>query len=455
MQSQVKYSVHEDEFIIENYNHAKPFASFFPGVSGIWGKPLWVFYTNRAQAVSCFGTKDKDGAMLEFDAANKAYRKTSLQGFRTFIKHGNEIYEPFKNAPKNKQRGLLQRMHISSSMLKLVEINKKIGLEITVEYFTLPNECFPALARRLYVKNISKDIKNIELIDGLPMIIPYGTNNFLLKNISRLAEGWYNGVFFTKKYKVPVYKLPVEPLDRPEVIPIKSGNFYAGFYNKNNEIQFPEFIIDSDTVFGHAKDFSYPYEFIKKDNFIINPNLTGKNKTPSAMGCIKTEIKQDETLTYNSLFGNSYNAEHIDSLITIVLQKDYFDNKEIENKNLINTICNNAVTKSSSDRFDNYCRQNYLDNLLRGGYPVTLGTKSTQKNYYTYSRIHGDMEREYNNFIIMPEYFSQGSGNYRDINQNRRNDVFFNPNIKDEQIIMFMNLIQTDGFNPLKILGVK
>ncbi|MGM0568345.1 MAG: hypothetical protein ACQESB_03905, partial [Elusimicrobiota bacterium] len=60
---------------------------------------------------------------------------------------------------------------------------------------------------------------------------------------------------------------------------------------------------------------------------------------------------------------------------------------------------------------------------------------------------------EYNNFVILPEYFSQGNGNYRDINQNRRSDVFFHPEVGDNLIKIFMNLIQLDGFNPLKLLG--
>ena len=82
-----KYAwVEEDKFVIENYNNFKPFESFLPSIAGFWGKPIWVFYVNRGQAISSFGSKDKDGAILEFVAANKAWRLTSIQGFRTFLK---------------------------------------------------------------------------------------------------------------------------------------------------------------------------------------------------------------------------------------------------------------------------------------------------------------------------------------------------------------------------------
>ena len=73
-------------FVIEDYQHAKLFADFFPGVSGLYGIPMWAFYVNRGQAVSSFGIESKDKAILEFQPANKAYRLDLRQGFRTFLK---------------------------------------------------------------------------------------------------------------------------------------------------------------------------------------------------------------------------------------------------------------------------------------------------------------------------------------------------------------------------------
>jgi hypothetical protein len=74
------------EFVITDYNYSKPLANFFPGIAGKYGIPMWVFFVNRGQCVSSFGTDGKDCAILEFQAANKAWQSTSLLGFRTFIK---------------------------------------------------------------------------------------------------------------------------------------------------------------------------------------------------------------------------------------------------------------------------------------------------------------------------------------------------------------------------------
>ncbi len=92
---------------------------------------------------------------------------------------------------------------------------------------------------------------------------------------------------------------------------------------------------------------------------------------------------------------------------------------------------------------------------MRGGYPKIIQTKDRTSVYHIYSRKHGDIERDYNAFYLTPEYYSQGNGNYRDVNQNRRSDVLFNPKVAEFNIHSFMSLIQADGYNPLIVKGSK
>ncbi len=109
-----------DGFCLPEYNSARPFSSFLPGIAGEYGKPLWVFYTNRGQCISSFGVGNKNGAMLEFHPANKAYVLTSLLGFRTFLKIssaiGENCYEPFQLGT---QPGIEQRMMIRAESLEI------------------------------------------------------------------------------------------------------------------------------------------------------------------------------------------------------------------------------------------------------------------------------------------------------------------------------------------------
>ncbi len=113
------------------------------------------------------------------------------------------------------------------------------------------------------------------------------------------------------------------------------------------------------------------------------------------------------------------------------------------------------LTVSGNKPFDFYTRQNYLDNVMRGGLPHQVGPDGGKALLYLYSRKHGDMERDYNYFRTAPAFFSQGNGNYRDVNQNRRNDVLIHPFVGDAVIRTFLNLLQLDGNNPLDVQGAR
>jgi len=95
--SRVTTNIFDDlgRFEIDQFDHKPPFSSFLPGIVGLHGIPMWVFYVNRGQAVCSFGVENKDHPILEFEAANKAYRDVGLRGFRTFLngKCGNKKWQ--------------------------------------------------------------------------------------------------------------------------------------------------------------------------------------------------------------------------------------------------------------------------------------------------------------------------------------------------------------------------
>lgn len=133
------------------------------------------------------------------------------------------------------------------------------------------------------------------------------------------------------------------------------------------------------------------------------------------------------------------------------LDRSYFEEKYISAAEKTRELGSFIHTKTSDPVFDAYCKQTYVDNVLRGGFPIKTGKDSV---FYVYSRKHGDMERDYNDFSMVPEYYTQGNGNFRDVNQNRRSDVLFAPYVKDHNIKLFYNLLQLDGYNPLVVRQV-
>lgn len=465
--NKVKYYLCDSgEFIIENYNFSKPFSSFFPGIAGLYGIPMWVFYVNRGQGICSFGTNSKDQSILEFFPANKAYQLVFQYGFRTFIKLKNKnniiYYEPFGNSfnnfttlKNNFLRGFTfnrkNRIIINFFDLGLEEENLSLGLDIKVNYFTIPSDNFAGLVRTLTIRNNSKAAKKVEFIDGLAQVVPYGLSNRFLKKLSRTLEAWMGVENLDNR--VPFYRLKVDPTDRPEVIHIKRGNFYLSFCQEKEKVKILKPIVDPECIFGGVSDLSFPYAFLKDNNFNYPKQQITQSRTPSAFSLVKVNLERNQEFVLYSIFGNMDYLEKLNKNTSRIANVQYLKEKQKENKQLIESIMKNALTVSSKPTFDLYSQGTFLDNVIRGGLPITLNNKNREV-IYVYSRKHGDLERDYNKFLIQPTYFSQGNGNYRDINQNRRNDIFFNPQLQEASILSFFNFLQLDGFNPLVIKGI-
>ena len=444
------YIDQNSRFVIKDFSKKRSFSSFLPGIAGRLGIPLWVFYVNRGQAIASFGVKDKDSPIMEFQPANKAYRITPNEGFRTFIKlHRNNstsLYEPF--APWSS--GDQSQMFIGMNELEIQTTNLKNGLNTTVLYFLLPNEPHAGLVRQVTISNNSKSALNLEILDGLPIVIPYGISNWGLKEINRTLEAWM--AVFNLESGIPFYRLLASSDDTAEVSDIRSGHFYLSFDAQGNLL--PIFA-DPTVIFGHQSALHTPENFnqMPLNELVDLPQIT-RGKTPCGFTGLSTVLEPGEQVNLNSVIG------HAGDLALITRQQDhlrrpgYLQQKRLEANRLTEQITSVIHMKSGVPEFDAYCRQTFLDNILRGGFPLILqDTIQPRFVYHLYSRKHGDLERDYNSFQLVPEPYSQGNGNYRDINQNRRNDVFFEPLVAEFNVRTFMNLIQPDGHNPLVLHG--
>lgn len=457
MDKKVKYYIDaRGDFVIENYNMAGPFANFLPGIAGLFGIPMWAFYVNRGQCMCSFGVKSKDSPIMEFLPANRAFQLTSSQGFRTFIKlkHKNKtiLYEPFRPHPENGHFHAEQKMLVNSYELTIQEVVPRLGLEVEVNYFTIPNESFAALARVVTLKNTSQKNIKMEILDGTPLMIPYGVSNFFLQKMRRTVEAWM--IVENLQKGVPFYRLKVDPRDISETAFINEGNFYLSSLGKSGkEDNLSPVFVDPELIFGQINDFSYPINFIEQKGFKAPAKQICQNKLPCAMSQAGSNLNKGKKIVFYSVLGHVSSREKLNSLIPRLKKEQFFIDKRNENKRIIRKLQEDIFTASGDKKYDFYCGQTFLDNVLRGGYPMTCGNNS--RPFYVYSRKHGDLERDYNRFYISPTYFSQGNGNFRDMNQNRRNDVLFNPEINDSNILHFYNLVQADGFNPLVLHGVR
>lgn len=443
------YYFESGKFVMEQFDEGKPFSSFLPGLAGLKGIPMWTFYVNRGQAICSFGVRDKNSPIMEFSPANISYKNVATTGFRTFIKikGEQEIYEPFQSArPDHAAKRI---MTILPNGLTIEESHAGHGLKTTIHYFNLPNDDYAALVRRVEIENIGGKEIELELMDGLPEILPYGVENSGYKEIGNLLRSWMD--VYNLEHGIPFYKLRSSTNDDAQVSEITNGHFYLSFTGEGEKVS-P--IVDFELVFGGNTSLAYPDRFAELTlSELAKLPQYPVNKVPCGFSGVARRLAPGSSLILNTLVGHVNDIDKINQKAEYLCTDEYIKGKAQEAAGLTEELTADIATHTSSAVFDAYCRQSYLDNFLRGGYPFIFDNGGDGYVVHLYSRKHGDLERDYNFFSLAPEYYSQGNGNFRDMNQNRRNDVFFNPKVGSFNIKMFYSLIQADGYNPLSVQG--
>lgn len=461
---------------MEDYDAKSTFSSFLPGVAGYFGKPVWAFYVNRGQAIATFGTESKDFPMLEFNAANKAYQLTPFIGFRTFIRgtRGTSSFQTEPFAPstsrtmdadedKLKPKRIL---YVGTNEVEIQEIDGAHGLSTNVQYFVLPEENFASMIRRTTISNSGDMDVTIDVLDGLAKMEPFGgALDGMLKSMGRTLEGWMGVYHADETLNMPFYKLSTEPSDSASVKIEEAGHYCLSFIEGDGDASLLPIVYDTSKVFGADTSLEQARGLAGSSvQEIVDNAQYGFAKTSSAFAAAaQVTLKPGENITIASVFGKAEHIEKVPKIASTVTKSGYISKKFGRARTMINELTAGVETKTVNPLFDGTVKQMFLDNSLRGGIPTILGDIDSDKTYdedyrvkvfHSFSRIHGDLERDYNAFKIDSSYFSQGPGNYRDVAQNRRNDVTFFPRMGSFDIQMFLSFIQADGYEPLTVEAV-
>ncbi len=422
----------------KDYGKKSTFASFLPGIAGKTGIPIWCYYVNRGQAVVSFGSNHKDHAIMEFYPAHVAYQNVKRTGFRTFLKENGRVYEPFSDEQ------IPHTMEIGMNHLALLETNEEEKLETNVRYFVLPMERIGALVRVVSVRNLAETDKDLQIVDGMPAVICYGVSLDNMKNMTQTAKAWMQ--VEDTQTRVPYFRVRASIEDTIDVSQVLGGNFALAV--DENAKMLPA-VTDPSLIFAYDNSLGKAAGLMERDlKELLKEKQNASNLLPCAFFAKEVTLKPGECTLFYELIGQVEDKETLNAFLQKELSPSYFEEKELEAIRLAQELTQDIETHTGDPVFDAYSSYTYLDNLLRGGIPVPLGK---DKVFYCYSRKHGDLERDYNYFSMLPEYYSQGNGNFRDVNQNRRCDIFVHPFIGRENIRRFYNLIQMDGYNPLLI----
>lgn len=426
-----------DEFgryVLCNYQEKPVFTSFLPGIAGAMGIPIWCYYNNRGQGVCSFGGVDKDHAIMEFSPARESYRDVARTGFRTFCKINGSCHELFTENCD---------MHIGAGEMEITCAEK--DLSASAVYFGLPEERTAALVRILTVRNTSVKPLTIELLDGMPELVPYGVSHRNLKDMNNLAQAWMR--VETEENGLTCFKVRASLEDSARVTRVSGCNFCIA-YDESFKLLRP--LVQTELIFGTDTSLSNPKGFFNTPlNELCGIGQAVENRFPCCFLPVMSTIAPNEEIKIYSIFGQAESKDRAAALLQKINGSGWFAEKREKATVIIDELCIPAFCRTANPIFDAYCKQTFLDNSLRGGVPVFFEDGDACSPFYLYSRKHGDPEREYNSFSLGSEYYAQGNGNYRDVIQNRRSDVMFFPKLGAENIRTFFELLQPDGFNPL------
>ncbi len=437
MKQTSRFSLTDGGVRIADFDQAPPFTSFLPGLSGVQGIPVWAYYCNRGQALESLGVHQKGDAMMEFHPANVAYEKVAQEGFRTFIRVSGAVREPF--SPLTRQQRV---MTVSQNALVIEEENAALGLRVRVEYATLPDAPIGALMRGVTVTNASNANIALEMLDGLPRIIPYGLSLGAFQSTGNLFKSWADVTNLERR--APMYILRSSTNDSAEVSEV-SGAFFACCASGGALLPM---VYDPQAVFGEDTSLALPRVFAEGGlSGVLSQAQCAVNRIACGFAAVSATLAPGESLRLDGYFGYTPSAALLCEQLADFASAEYADEKRSRARTIARDMTRDVRAKTGMPLLDGYIEQSYLDNFLRGGYAVSLGGQVL----HLYSRKHGDPERDYNWFTLAGEPYSQGNGNFRDVCQNRRADVSLHPFVGDWNVYAFFSLVQADGANPLEI----
>ena len=292
--------------MVEDYDAKPAFADFLPGLAGIYGKPMYAFYTNRGQGIASFGVESKDYPIMEFQPANKAYQSTSLVGFRTFLKGARGmqkfVAEPFgalttrfpdttadftltastRPAPYYLPK---RYMFIGQNEMQIQELDSVHNIETNVTYFVLPEEDFGAFVRRTTITNTAKkgDPLVLSILDGLARMEPAGGKlDGYLKNMGKTLEGFMNvySPYKEDSLEMPFYRVASQPSDTAATTAQIAGHYCLSMIEGDGLLPI---IYDPEKVFADDTTLIRPVNLMSHSvaDIIAEPQY-GAAKTPSA-----------------------------------------------------------------------------------------------------------------------------------------------------------------------------
>ena len=442
------------------------------------------------------GRVDADNCLFPYYTHDKLIDLESTTGSLTRIRVNNDhskCWQPF-----SKERSQLD--HIDRCLYKSLEGNeiifeethKTLGLRFSYLWTYSPKFGF---VRQIELRNTGDQTAELQLLDGLHNLVPYGLDQGFLNRFSNLADAYKKSELINPE-GIGVYYLSSIPSDRAEPSEgLKATVAWSLGYN-------PDHILLSDK---------------QVESFGAGGSLFSEDETRGTRGAYlitkQLSLEPDESFTGQLVADINYDAGQVEHLRQAVRNPKALAlalNEDIErgHRELKNKLA--AADGYQLTRDNKRCARhlsNVLYNIMRGGIffdnyqfprddflhhlqainlkvyashgdalselPERFDTRTLTKQAessadedllricieylpLTFSRRHGDPSRPWNAFSIETtnakgDPILAYQGNWRDIFQNWEALAHSFPEFIEGMIFRFLNASTMDGYNPYRL----
>lgn len=485
-------NIENDQYVkISNNDSMRPF--FMNIVSD---SNHWLFVSSNGGITA--GRKNPDLALFPYYTVDKIIESSEYTGSKTIFqvntKEGDLIWEPFRYKFSN-------RYNIERSIFKNIRGNKVIfeeinhDLELTYRYHWNTSNIY-GIVKRSELINLSSSECQINILDGIQNILPYGISSDLQRAASNLGDA-YKRNELELSTGMGIFSLSAMIVDKAEPSEALKANIVwsIGFRN-------PKFLLSSFQLDNFRRGFKINSEFdvkgekgsyfvsseiilrvaeTKSWKIIANVNQSHSNIKELSKAIIENplidkEIEQDIDLGTKRLTqfvasadGLQISADplsdirHYSNVLYNILRGGIFDdNYTIEKEDFLSYLLNankDVVQRNKSilDTLDDKTQRQVLKDIAANQNDSDFYRLTIEYLPLKFSRRHGDPSRPWNNFNINIREEQSGKkildyeGNWRDLFQNWEALAISYPDYIDGMIFKFLNASTFDGYNPYRI----
>ncbi|MBN1926432.1 MAG: hypothetical protein JW798_11410, partial [Prolixibacteraceae bacterium] len=341
----------EEYYVIQNYDQMMPF--FLTVVSN---SDKWMYLSSKGSLTA--GRKNPDQALFPYYTDDKIHDSGEITGSKTILlvtgMGKTFLWEPFSenhDGLYNIERNLYK----NTSGNKIIFEEHNLDLKLTFRYSWASSECYGWVRESSLVNH--GDTCEIELVDGLQNILPWGVNLNMQSMKSTLVDAYKKSELITDT-SLALFRLSSIPVDRAEPSEALKTNIVWSAGLKN-----PKYLLSNQQLkkFSRGEDLQTEKEKrgIKGAYFV----------------CSGFSLKHGEKENWFIVAEVAIDASAFVKLIDDLkdestLLKNLLNDIERGNKQLENLVAKADGIQLTGDRLNEKRHfSNTLFNIMRGGIP--------------------------------------------------------------------------------------